>query len=174
MLLAEKETTQMSLASLLNNYTAYNLWANQRLVAWLQTKPESLLEAQVPSSFPSLKETLVHIWHTQRFWLTVLKQNPVSAKSAVFTGTNEELFEALVNQSKEFVEYVASLPEWLLQEECYLSTPWFEASRPRFEFIHHCMNHSTYHRGQLVTIGRNLGFTDAPMTDFNFYLFMPR
>jgi uncharacterized damage-inducible protein DinB len=31
------------------------------------------------------------------------------------------------------------------------------------------MNHSTYHRGQIITIGRNLGFTDAPMTDYNFY-----
>jgi len=32
------------------------------------------------------------------------------------------------------------------------------------------MSHSTYHRGQIITIGRNLGMTDAPMTDFNFYL----
>lgn len=28
--------------------------------------------------------------------------------------------------------------------------------------IHHVMNHSTYHRGQLVTMGRELGFIDPP------------
>jgi uncharacterized damage-inducible protein DinB len=38
----------------------------------------------------------------------------------------------------------------------------------------HCMNHSTYHRGQIVTMGRNLGFTDAPMTDYNFYNVMAK
>jgi len=32
--------------------------------------------------------------------------------------------------------------------------------------FHHVMNHSTYHRGQLVTMGRELGFTDPPKTDF--------
>ncbi|MFB6801427.1 DinB family protein [Peribacillus butanolivorans] len=34
------------------------------------------------------------------------------------------------------------------------------------------MNHSTYHRGQIITIGRNVGLTDAPMTDFNIYNFL--
>jgi uncharacterized damage-inducible protein DinB len=52
----------------------------------------------------------------------------------------------------------------------FFTSPWAEATRGRFDFIQHAMNHSTYHRGQLVTIGRNLGYIDAPMTDYNFYL----
>jgi uncharacterized damage-inducible protein DinB len=36
--------------------------------------------------------------------------------------------------------------------------------------IHHCMNHSTYHRGQIVTIARNLELTDPPSTDFMRYV----
>jgi uncharacterized damage-inducible protein DinB len=36
--------------------------------------------------------------------------------------------------------------------------------------IHHVMNHSTYHRGQLVTMGRELGFMDPPKTDFMQYI----
>ena len=48
--------------------------------------------------------------------------------------------------------------------------PWAEATRGRFDFIQHAMIHSTYHRGQLITIGRHLGYVDAPMTDYNFYL----
>jgi len=31
------------------------------------------------------------------------------------------------------------------------------------------LTHSTYHCGQVVSIGWNLGYTDAPMTDYNFY-----
>ena len=29
--------------------------------------------------------------------------------------------------------------------------------------------HLCLHRGQLTTIGRNLGLTDVPTTDYNFY-----
>lgn len=44
-------------------------------------------------------------------------------------------------------------------------------THPRFEFILQIVNHSTYHRGQIITIGRNVGLIDAPMTDFNVYNF---
>lgn len=44
-----------------------------------------------------------------------------------------------------------------------------KGEKPRYEFLHHCLNHSTYHRGQVVTIGRNVSLCDAPMTDFNYY-----
>ncbi|MFZ1749342.1 MAG: DinB family protein [Saprospiraceae bacterium] len=32
--------------------------------------------------------------------------------------------------------------------------------------IHHVFNQGTYHRGQLVTMGRALGFLHPPSTDF--------
>ena len=45
-----------------------------------------------------------------------------------------------------------------------------EDSRPRSKMIHHCMNHSTYHRGQIVTMARNFGLTDTPSTDYMKYV----
>jgi uncharacterized damage-inducible protein DinB len=86
----------------------------------------------------------------------------------------EQVMNDLIDQSLEFSNYVGSLGELQLQDEVALITPWFESNQPRVEYIHHCMNHSTYHRGQLITIGRNLGFSDAPMTDYNFYLLATR
>jgi uncharacterized damage-inducible protein DinB len=80
------------------------------------------------------------------------------------------LIESLVETSAEFLSYVSTLTEEQIQEEVFFTSPWAEATRGRFDFIQHAMNHSTYHRGQLVTIGRNLGYIDAPMTDYNFYL----
>jgi uncharacterized damage-inducible protein DinB len=56
-----------------------------------------------------------------------------------------------------------------VQERTLIESPWFRCDFRNFEYIMHYANHSTYHRGQVVTIGRNLGFTDAPMTDYNFY-----
>jgi len=36
--------------------------------------------------------------------------------------------------------------------------------------IMHCMNHSTYHRGQIITLLRELGATEIPGTDMIAYI----
>ncbi len=166
----------MNLQSLVKDYAAYNLWANQTLVEWLKTKPAEALEREVASSFSSLKQTLVHIWDTETWWLGILqRQNPESNYGRIFEGKPEEVFAGIVKLSEEFAAYVGTLSEASLQEICPFSIPYVgDFARSRFEMIQHCMNHSTYHRGQIITIGRNAGLTDAPMTDFMFYLLMAK
>ena len=56
-----------------------------------------------------------------------------------------------------------------VQAKTLIESPWFQCDFNNFEYIMHYANHSTYHRGQVITIGRSLGFTDAPMTDYNLY-----
>ncbi len=87
----------------------------------------------------------------------------------------EEVFAGLVAQSETLAAYAQSLNVESLQEQCPFSIPYVgDFVRPRFEMIQHTVNHSTYHRGQIVTIGRNVGLTDAPMTDYMFYLLMAK
>lgn len=171
MMYAIKEKPAATLLSFLQDFVAYNSWANKTLAEWLSTKPASLVEQDVISSFPSLKLTLLHIWDCQRFWLSVLEKKlpPVSFRDE-YHGTLDEIFEGIVEQSEKFADYVATLSEAALNENCYFGTPWIDGTCPRFEFIHHCMNHGTYHRGQLITISRNVGLTDPPMTDYAYYL----
>jgi uncharacterized damage-inducible protein DinB len=164
-------TTTISLASLVQEYTSYNAWANKTLATWLKAKPVALFDQVVPSSYPSLRATLLHILESQNFWLSAVRQTPVQDDTPESLSI-EGLLDELTAQSQEFADYVQVLSDEQLQEQIHLKSPWFEANRSRFEYIHHNMNHSTYHRGQLITIGRNLGFTDAPMTDFNFYLLL--
>lgn len=165
------EKTELTLGSFVTDYAIYNLWANQQLVHWLKTKPVALMAQPVPSSYPSLQQTLLHIWDTQRFWLSVLQQVPAPTSFiwVGFEGTVDDIFAGLVEQSAELVDYLQSLTEAEWQKPVILTSPWAEGVRSRIEFTQHCLNHSTYHRGQVVTIGRNLGLTDAPMTDYSFY-----
>ncbi|GAB4017360.1 DinB family protein [Spirosoma koreense] len=174
MLVETAETTSFTVSSLLSDFAAYNHWANSQLVSWLREKPVALLEQYVPSSFPSLKETLVHIWDCERFWLSVIQQVPAppSFRLTGFAGSVEEVFSELVAQSEALATYVRALSEAALQEVVHFDTPWISGTRTRIEFIQHCLNHSTYHRGQLVTVGRNVGLTDAPMTDYSFYFLL--
>lgn len=161
-----------TLGSLVKDYVTYNAWANRTLINWLKTKPEEAFDKEVASSFPSLKQTLVHIWDTERFWLTVIKQIPAppSFRHVAYEGTLSELFDHIVNESEAFETFINALSEDELCQLVSFNTPWVSGIQSRFEFTHHAMNHSTYHRGQLITIGRNVGLTDAPMTDYSFYL----
>ncbi|SFT01861.1 DinB family protein [Marininema halotolerans] len=167
----EKNTSDMGLASMTKNFAAYNLWANTQLIAWLRSKPAEKMEREVPSSFPTIKLTLHHILQVETFWLSVLKQEPIQLTQEEYTGTMEALYTNLMQQSKELASYVDGLTESEIRRNCHVETPWFNETKPLCEFVLQIMNHGTYHRGQIVTMGRNVGLTDAPMTDFNYYIF---
>jgi len=41
-----------------------------------ETFSADLIEKEVASSFPGIRGTLIHIWDTERFWLSVIKRQP--------------------------------------------------------------------------------------------------
>jgi uncharacterized damage-inducible protein DinB len=160
----------MSLQKLMTNYAAYNLWANQTMVQWLRTKPAESLVQEVPSSFSSILKTLNHILATQEFWQSVTSGGPPAPGRYDATDLKaDELTGEMIGQSLTMLDCVRQYTEEDLLENVYLDTPWVKGEMPRYEFLQHVFNHSTYHRGQIVTIGRNIGITDAPMTDYNFF-----
>src|SRR3712207_3147953 len=116
-----QEETSVSLGKLVRDYTSYNAWANKTIVEWLKTKPREVMEQVVPSSFPSIKETLVHIWDTQRFWLAVVQQIPPapSFRQHGFNGDIDEVFAEIVNHSEQLSAYVDTLSEEDLTEKVF-------------------------------------------------------
>lgn len=162
----------MQLDSLLKDYASFNLWANTRMVNWLREKPAELLYQEVPSSFPSLEKTLLHLWDGQFIWLERLNNRPVSDfPSKTFSGSASDVFNGLLASSEQFNNFVAALPEEAFsQPRTYRQFNGEDYATPCAEIIQHCMNHGTFHRGQLVTMGRCLGLTDPPKTDFTLYL----
>ena len=159
---------ESGLSYLIKNYADYNHWANCTLINWLKMKPRDILSQEVPSSFSTIRNTLIHILDTQRYWLSILDQTAFYSQQD-FDGDLDDVFQAVMAQSQALAEFVETLSTDIIQADTLIVSEWFECNLPNFEYIIHCMNHSTYHRGQIVTIGRNLGFTDAPMTDYNFY-----
>ncbi len=164
----------MTLESLLKDYAAYNLWANTQTVNWLKTQPVELMEREVPSSFPNIRLTLLHIWGAEKIWMERLRQVPLEPfLSQVFEGTTADIFDGIVNNSRSLMEHVQAQNSEFFQEICHFRLlNGTEDSRPRTEMLLHCCQHSTYHRGQIVTIARNAGLTDPPSTDYIKYVRM--
>ncbi|MBT1708848.1 DUF1572 family protein [Fulvivirgaceae bacterium PWU5] len=73
----------------------------------------------------------------------------------------------LVISSQQLVNSLSALNEQQLIESIQAS----DSAQSRYEYILHVVNHSSYHRGQVVTMCRALGITrEIAVTDYDAYL----
>jgi len=100
----------------------------------------------------------------QIFYYCVLKEQPFER---LWGNSIEEIFKGLIEQSEVFVNYLKDQKS--LNEFRLVKTKNLDGNFHQFELIQHCMNHSTFHRGQIITIGHQLEFKKAPSTDMLFY-----
>jgi uncharacterized damage-inducible protein DinB len=145
-------------------YAEYNLWANRVMAQWLATATPAQWEQEIASSFSSLRATTLHIWSAEYLWLQVLKgQSHQDNPARHFEGTAEDALAEWLKASEAFYEWVAA------QGADGLAQSRESGNRPPLavtDIIQHCMNHSTYHRGQLITLGRQAELSNPPRTDF--------
>lgn len=80
----------------------------------------------------------------------------------------------IYRQSKNLAVYITAIHEDRFNEKTEIQSPWFTSGFQNFEYVLHVFNHSTYRRGQIITIRHNLGVIGAPMTDYNFYNVMAK
>jgi uncharacterized damage-inducible protein DinB len=154
--------------TLLTQLASYNLWANGLLTACIQKLPAHLHTQTVHGSFPSLQATLLHQWDAESVWWQRMKlQEQVIWPSAGFSGDLDAVIKSLLNQSRQWQEWVQQAQDHMLEHEfIYQSSKKEKFKQPVFQVLLHLFNHGTYHRGQLVTMLRQLGVTDIPASDF--------
>jgi len=147
----------------------YNLWACENLINWLQANPAELLYKESPSSFNSIAKTLKHISDTQLYWSSMIRGTETPAFEYIATEVDLPTeFSNLVNEAKELADYVKENKEEMSKLHL-IESEWFSSNFPKYEYLQHLIIHTTYHRGQIVTIGHVVGLSKAPMLDFNFW-----
>jgi len=142
----------------------YNLWANKRLINWLKSNDKELLIKECQSSFSNILNTVNHILDGQIFYYYILKEQSFER---LWGNSIEEIFKGLIEQSVNFANYLKE--EKSLDGFRFVKTKNLHGNFYQFELIQHCMNHSTFHRGQIITIGHQLKLNKAPSTDMLFY-----
>lgn len=146
----------------------YNTWANQRLIDCIMALPEEDIVKELPGSFPSLQQTLLHLWDAENIWWQRLKlQEGIRPPSASFKGNSRDIVTALLHQNKLWEAWVTNASPAAL-EHVFL---YYDFNRQPVklqvrQLLLHLFNHGTYHRGQLVTQLRQLGVQKIPQTDF--------
>lgn len=157
---------------LLSLYTKYNLWANKKICGFILDAGEEAADKKIISSFDTIRKTLYHIWDAQSIWLLRLTgESLLDWPSKNFKGSLETACNEFYKKSEDIINFVEEMTEEQLNSECnYSSMDGKEFSNKISGLIMHCMNHSTFHRGQIVTMLRNTGYTNLSSTDLVTYL----
>ena len=156
---------------LINDFTRYNLWANKRLSKTILENDRRFWYQHNRSSFGSLGQTIQHI-----AWAEYLWSKRIEGKSTINLekpGNNEGI-EITINQfidiSSKLVKLVVIYDaEDLLKMLSYHTFTQGSSSSRRNDMILHCVNHSTYHRGQVVNMMRDCGVEDFTPLDYIYY-----
>ncbi len=157
---------------LLAQYAAYNVWANQRITDCLVNLPDDQVNKEIKSSFSSLFKTAVHLWDVESIWWQRMKlQENVQWPGETFTGNILELSQQLMLQSKQWKEWVDLATEAALEHEfIYKNSKKDQFKQPVHEALHHLFNHQSFHRGQIITMLRQVGVEEIPNTDLIAFL----
>jgi len=149
----------------------YNIWANTIAIEWLKQISDEQWNQVITSSFSSVKLTAIHIASAEKIWIDFWKQVPDPVYlSAGFKGSKNDLIriwgKALADL-KNFIEKYGE--ENYLQQITFKYPRGGEGSMEFWQTFSHLINHSTYHRGQLVTLLRQAGFAKLSSIDLATY-----
>jgi uncharacterized damage-inducible protein DinB len=148
----------------------YNRWADRRILTVAGTLAGDDFTRPMGNSFSSVRDTLAHILSGEWIWLERWQgRSPKGLLDAAIFPTLQSLesrWKTVENDQTHFIE--ALTPQRLNDELAYINQKGQRYSYPLWQQLVHVVNHSSYHRGQITTLLRQLG-AEAVSTDFLLY-----
>lgn len=146
---------------------AYNLWANGIVCEWITQINDAQWTQEVVSSFNSIQKTVLHIISAENAWLQRFhKISPIEWLQSTFAGTKDEHVGLWKKTSIGLQDFIDTFNEKDLSNNLDFKRLNGQAySMPYYQLFSHVTHHSAYHRGQLVTMFRQIGFVNVTPTD---------
>jgi uncharacterized damage-inducible protein DinB len=145
---------------------AYDEWANGRVLRCAAALTEEQYARPLAGSFPSIRETLGHIVVVEWVWLQRWRGvSPASVPEWAATAGAQRLSEELQRVEAERAAFLAALKDAdLARLVSYVNVRGQPHAYLLGDLLVHLVNHSTYHRGQVTNMFRQVGAT-PPATD---------
>ena len=147
----------------------YNVWANDIVFSWFEKISDEQWNQRLVSSFENIADTALHVAGAETVWLERLNkvESPVWLP-AVFKGNKNEVIQVWKKASAGLKFFVENFDEAKMESILrFTRLNGITYEMPHYQLLAHVFNHSTYHRGQLVTLLRQVGFTDVSSTDLS-------
>ena len=137
----------------------YNQWADRRMVEACSALTNEQFTRDLGSSFRSVRDTLVHLYGAEWVWNERIEgRSPMSLVAGTGFPDLASVRTKLEEMDNFYIEYVTRLaPQDLERVIHYKSFAGDEFSNPLWQTLHQLTNHASYHRGQIITLLRQLG-----------------
>lgn len=155
----------------------FHVWATNKVFTHLKSLPDNVVIEETPSSFPTIKGTLIHMYVVEKGWLSTLKQEELTdinemakrVQSLTKLAESEDihglrrLFDNVHEDYKKFFKSVEDFNQVIPM--------FFGQSRMAYaDIIIHLVNHGTNHRGSITTMLRQLGHAGCN-TDYGAFIY---
>jgi uncharacterized damage-inducible protein DinB len=141
----------------------YSAWANRRQLDACSMLTSEEIGRDLGFSHASILATFRHIYDSERVWLDCLRADPANGPWTLPQDPAPEYSFAELKADwprlwDGYQRWIADVSEDELRTEIIVELPRDIApSFPRWQILRHAMNHSTLHRGQIVSMIRRLG-----------------
>lgn len=137
----------------------FNAWANRRTMGACDSVGAESFTKRLTGSFPSVRDTLVHVMAVERVWLdrwlgtwdgSFLKAESfpdIASVRAEWARIERELLAFVSGLNEEDVNRIVP----------HKNSQGGEFRMPLWQLMQHLVNHGTYHRGQITNQLREVG-----------------
>jgi uncharacterized damage-inducible protein DinB len=150
----------------------YNYWARDRVLDAVSQLPPEQFTRDLGSSFRSIRDTLGHLhaaeWIWYRRWMGESPSALPPANRFADAASVAAAWRAMESQIRAYFEPLDDRAlERVIQYKSVAGVP---GASVLWHMLQHVVNHSTYHRGQVTTMLRQLGAAPPkPMDLIAFY-----
>jgi uncharacterized damage-inducible protein DinB len=149
---------------------AYTIWADRQILECLAGVPAEDLHRETGTSFGTILRTMAHILGAEQIWLGRFLGAPLDpAPTEGDYADLPSLAAAFTDFWPQLEVFLASLTDAQVASDLTWTNSKGEThTRPTLRALVHFANHGTYHRGQVVSLLRQMGH-QPPSTDLIYW-----
>ena len=137
----------------------YNRWANNRMFKALSELTTEKFTSKLPNSHRSVRDTLVHIisgeWIWLKRWKGMSPEDMFQPEDYPDLASVQQKWGAVESEQTDFVNKITD--DLLDMNISYVNTEGETCEYQLVRMMQHVVNHSTYHRGQVMALLKQLG-----------------
>lgn len=145
----------------------HNLWANLKMLQHCANLTNEQLEATIPGTFGSIRDTLEHIVRAERSYLSRISTGqPYPRSKDEPSLTLADMTESVQKTGSGFIEWAPKV-----QAGDFVEIDWDGTLRevPKSIILTQVINHATEHRAQIMTILTQLGIQPPELDGWTYF-----
>ena len=150
----------------LENLVDFHYWATRRVLTAVEPLHAEQFTRDLGNSFPSVRDTLAHLYGADWIWCSRWEgESPLALPDPQTFPDLASLRTAWDEHEPRLRAVLKRFGEIGIDQPCEYVRNGVRWSQPFSQTLQHLVNHGTYHRGQVVTLLRQLGVATPPSTD---------